>query len=98
MGRTSEMFKRHRLARYHRATTARRASTSQCRRTKHELRNMPLQRESMNEPVSEREKKWSAFLARWPLDNLNDMTLVQYSQAGNQDCFVYWLEALTESL
>ena len=51
----------------------------------------------MNEPVSEREKKWSAFLARWPLDNLNDMTLVQYSQAGNQDCFVYWLEALTKA-
>ncbi|AEC20748.1 hypothetical protein PT7_2208 [Pusillimonas sp. T7-7] len=52
----------------------------------------------MNEPVVEREEKWSAFLARWPLENLNDMTLGQYSQAGNQDCFVYWLEALTESL
>lgn len=52
----------------------------------------------MNEPIEEREALWGKFLQRWPLESLADMTLEQYSRAGDQDCFVYWLESLTESL
>lgn len=52
----------------------------------------------MNESIAEREAQWDAFLQRWPLENLASMTLPQYSQAGDQDCFVYWLEAKTENL
>lgn len=52
----------------------------------------------MNEPIEEREELWEKFLRRWPLESLANMTLEQYSRAGDQDCFVYWLESLTESL
>ncbi|WP_324765573.1 hypothetical protein SO078_29895 (plasmid) [Sinorhizobium meliloti] len=52
----------------------------------------------MNNAVVSREVDWSAFLARWPLENLANMSLEEYSTAGDQDCFVYWLEARTESL
>ena len=52
----------------------------------------------MNEPVEEREALWDKFLQRWPLESLAGMTLEQYSRTGDQDCFVYWLELLTESL
>ncbi|GAB6387209.1 AAA family ATPase [Stutzerimonas marianensis] len=52
----------------------------------------------MNEPIEEREALWGKFLQRWPLESLAEMTLEQYSRAGDQDCFVYWLESLTESL
>ena len=41
---------------------------------------------------------WDAFLKRWPLESLHQMTLVQYTQSGDTDCFVYWLESRTESL
>jgi 5-methylcytosine-specific restriction protein B len=52
----------------------------------------------MKVPIAEREAQWQQFLERWPLESLGSMTLSQYSEAGNQDCFVYWLEARTESL
>lgn len=52
----------------------------------------------MNESIAEREAQWDTFLQRWPLESLASMTLPQYSQAGDQDCFVYWLEAKTENL
>jgi 5-methylcytosine-specific restriction protein B len=52
----------------------------------------------MNESIAKREAQWDAFLQRWPLEELASMTLSQYSQAGDQDCFVYWLEAKTENL
>jgi len=52
----------------------------------------------MNEPIEERQALWKNFLQRWPLESLANMTLVQYSRSGDQDCFVYWLEILTESL
>ncbi|MDD1980437.1 AAA family ATPase [Pseudomonas asiatica] len=52
----------------------------------------------MNEPIEEREALWDNFLQRWPLESLADMTLEQYSRAGDQDCFIYWLESLTEPL
>ncbi len=52
----------------------------------------------MFEPVSDREKLWGEFLERWPLETLSGMTLEQYSSAGSQDCFTYWMESRTESL
>ncbi|NOV25986.1 hypothetical protein E5S69_21005 [Cupriavidus necator] len=52
----------------------------------------------MNEPTAFRNAQWDAFLQRWPLDELASMSLREYSEAGNQDCFVYWLEAKTEAL
>lgn len=52
----------------------------------------------MNEPIESRNAQWDAFLNRWPLEELSSMSLQQYSEAGNQDCFVYWLEAKTEAL
>ena len=52
----------------------------------------------MTQAVTERENQWTEFLNRWPLEKLAEMTLAQYTEAGNQDCFVYWLEARTEIL
>lgn len=52
----------------------------------------------MNGSIEERQTIWDSFLQRWPLEALNQMTLEQYTQAGNKECFVYWLEVLTEKL
>lgn len=52
----------------------------------------------MNEPIESRNAQWDAFLMRWPLEELSSMSLQEYSEAENQDCFVYWLEAKTEAL
>ncbi len=52
----------------------------------------------MTRTVADRENQWTEFLNRWPLEKLAEMTLAQYTEAGNQDCFVYWLEARTEIL
>lgn len=52
----------------------------------------------MNKTVAERKATWDSFLNRWPLDVLPDMRLAEYSTAGDKDCFVYWLEALTTDL
>src|SRR5690349_3317729 len=35
---------------------------------------------------------WREFLQVWPLERLRDMTLAQYTTAGDKDCFIYWLE------
>jgi 5-methylcytosine-specific restriction protein B len=42
---------------------------------------------------------WESFLKHWPLENLAEMTLDEYSRAGDADCFTYgWLEQKTEQL
>lgn len=41
---------------------------------------------------------WDEFLSRWPLESLRTMRLDDYTQAGNKDCFTYWLESRTEDL
>ncbi len=42
---------------------------------------------------------WDSFLQRWPLTSLPNMTLQEYSTAGDSDCFTYgWLEQRTEKL
>lgn len=52
----------------------------------------------MNEPLPERDQLWDAFLAAWPLERLEQMTLPEYSKAGDKECFTYWIESRTESL
>lgn len=44
------------------------------------------------------EQVWDEFLQRWPLESLPDLTLQQYSTAGDTDTLTYWLEVLTEDL
>lgn len=42
---------------------------------------------------------WDSFLQRWPLEYLPQMTLEEYTKAGDTDCFTYgWLEQRTEQL
>lgn len=41
---------------------------------------------------------WDEFLGRWPVESLRSMSLADYTQAGNKDCFTYWLESRTENL
>ncbi|MDF1653425.1 hypothetical protein P1J24_32075, partial [Pseudomonas aeruginosa] len=44
------------------------------------------------------DKQWSDFLLRWPLESLSELTLEQYTQAGDSNTFTYWLEVATEEL
>lgn len=52
----------------------------------------------MTSSVSERNALWDTFLQRWPLEKLNQLTLSQYTTAGDKDCFTQWLESRTEGL
>ena len=52
----------------------------------------------MNEPIEEREALWADFLETWPIQRLPEMTLNEYSKAGDKGCFTYWLESRTEGL
>lgn len=47
---------------------------------------------------TEEYKKWDEFLARWPLEKLEQMTLEEYTNAGSRDSFTYWIEAKLENL
>lgn len=44
------------------------------------------------------EQIWDNFLERWPLESLQDLTLLQYSSVGETDTLTYWLEVVTEDL
>lgn len=48
--------------------------------------------------VKDCEKVWDEFLNHWPLESLHQLSLNEYSHAGNQDTFTYWLETITEKL
>jgi 5-methylcytosine-specific restriction protein B len=53
----------------------------------------------MSASIKEREAMWDEFLSRWPLEKLRQITLKEYSQAGDSDCFTFgWLEQKTENL
>lgn len=52
----------------------------------------------MSTPIQTSNAVWDEFLSRWPLETLRNMSLEEYSQAGNKDCFTYWLELRTEDL
>ena len=34
---------------------------------------------------------WDAFLERWPLERLPQLTLEEYTASGANDPFAYWL-------
>lgn len=42
--------------------------------------------------------KWQEFLARWPIDKLNNLTLAEYTNTEDHDNFTYWIERELESL
>ncbi len=53
----------------------------------------------MSISILEGEALWDSFLKRWPIEKLNQITLREYTQAGDSDCFSFgWLEKITENL
>lgn len=52
----------------------------------------------MSEKTINRDLLWDEFLNRWPLEDLQLLTLEEYSQPGKQAGFTYWLESKTEKL
>ncbi len=38
------------------------------------------------------ESLWTEFLDLWPLERIRTMALDEYTSAGNQNTFTYWLE------
>lgn len=41
---------------------------------------------------------WDEFLASWPVERVRNMTLEEYTEAGNQDAFIHWVEFRTKLL
>lgn len=41
---------------------------------------------------------WSQFIARWPIEKLQKLTLEEYNTLGSKDSFCYWLESKTKDL
>lgn len=41
---------------------------------------------------------WDEFLASWPVERVRNMTLAEYTEAGNQDAFIHWVEFRTKPL
>lgn len=47
---------------------------------------------------SELYKLWDEFLVSWPVERVRNMTLDEYTEAGNQDAFIHWVEFKTKPL
>ncbi|WP_101101245.1 McrB family protein [Macromonas bipunctata] len=41
---------------------------------------------------------WDKFLSKWPVSRLESMTLDEYSLAGSQDSFTYWIESRLDKM
>ena len=41
---------------------------------------------------------WSEFLAAWPPQRVEQMTLEEYTNPDKDDAFIYWVEARLEDL
>ncbi|WP_162859748.1 AAA family ATPase [Methanococcus maripaludis] len=41
---------------------------------------------------------WDEFLQRWPVEKVQNMTLEEYTNLGNNDYFCYWLERKAQEL
>jgi len=41
---------------------------------------------------------WDEFLAKWPVERVRSMSLDEYTKAGSQDTFTYWLEGRLDKL
>lgn len=48
--------------------------------------------------INEKKELWDSFLARWPKQKVNAMTLEQYVSVDDQDTFTYWLETKAGAL
>ncbi|CAM3140454.1 AAA family ATPase [Vibrio neptunius] len=46
----------------------------------------------------EQQLLWDEFLARWPKEELQNLTLEEYVSVNNNDTFTYWLETRTREL
>jgi len=44
------------------------------------------------------EQTWAEFLAEWPIERLRNMTLDEYSRAGDTKTFTYWVESRLDKL
>ena len=42
--------------------------------------------------------RWDEFLSVWPASRLASMTIDEYTQAGSQDSFTYWIEARLDKM
>lgn len=47
---------------------------------------------------SEQYELWDKFIRRWPISDLEKMTLDEYSKVGSTDTFTYWLDALLDKM
>ena len=47
---------------------------------------------------SELYQLWDEFLDSWPAERVKNMTLEEYTEAGNPDAFTHWVEFRTKSL
>src|SRR5690554_3547055 len=52
----------------------------------------------MTENYEKEYQLWDEFLHRWPIEKLVSMELDEYTQAGSQDAFTYWIETRLENL
>ncbi|MGL1165458.1 AAA family ATPase [Vibrio parahaemolyticus] len=54
--------------------------------------------ENKQNRVKKQKELWDAFLMRWPIEKLKELTLEQYVSTDDQDTFTYWLETKTRAL
>jgi len=52
----------------------------------------------MNKPTEKEYALWDKFLKLFPLDNLNALSLEEYSQVGSKDSFTWWVESGLDTL
>jgi len=46
----------------------------------------------MNLDTDTANKIWDEFLSAWPLERVKTMSLAEYTNVGNKDTFIYWIE------
>ncbi|WP_282156659.1 AAA family ATPase [Vibrio diabolicus] len=54
--------------------------------------------ENKQNRIKKQKELWDAFLKRWPIEKLKELTLEQYVSTDDQDTFTYWLETKTREL
>lgn len=54
--------------------------------------------ENKQSKIKNQRQLWDAFLKRWPIEKLKELTLEQYVSTEDQDTFTYWLETKTRPI
>ncbi|MDF4386329.1 AAA family ATPase [Vibrio parahaemolyticus] len=54
--------------------------------------------ENKQNRIKKQKELWDAFLKRWPIEKLKELTLEQYVSTDDQDTFTYWLETKTRPI